>query len=127
MSAHDVRKVLLRVQRDDEFYQQLRRDPNVALSEYSLTAEEREAIIRQDQSLYRFLVPSVSIPERAVSITITITGEHDWFNVAQLRDAEALPPEVIQKTSQLAERVLGTEGAERVEMLITMLQLLDGR
>jgi len=126
--ARDVRRILLRVQRDDDFYRRLLQDPDDVLTEYSLTAEERDAILRQDQSLYRYLIPSAAtVPERAVSITITITGEHDWFNVSRLRDPESLSPDILEQTSSLAERVLGLEGAERVEMLMTMLQLLDGR
>lgn len=128
MSAEDVRRVLRRAQTDDEFYLSLRRDPETALSGYDLTDEERAAVIRRDQTLYRYLVPSLPVvPERAISIVITITGEHDWFNVTRLADADALAPEAVEEAKQLAGRVLGSAGAERVDMLMTMLQLLDGR
>lgn len=128
MSAEEVRRVLRRAQTDDEFYLSLRRDPETALSGYDLTDEERAAVIRRDQTLYRYLVPSLTVvPERAISIVITITGEHDWFNVTRPADADALAPEAVEETKQLAGRVLGSAGAERVDMLMTMLQLLDGR
>lgn len=128
MSEETVRAVLRRAQVDDDFYLSLRRDPQEALAEYELSEDEREAIIRQDQSLYRYLVPSLSaVPERAISIVITITGEHDWFNVARLRHVDAVPTEALETISELARRVIGREGGRRLEQLMTILQLLDGR
>lgn len=127
MSAQDVRAVLRRAQTDDDFYHQLRRDPAAALAGYPLTEEEQGALVRQDRSLYRYLVPEPAVPERAISIVITITGEHDWINVFRAPGGEGMPPAVTEQAAATARRVLGAEGGERVEMLLTLLQLLDGR
>ncbi len=128
MSARDVRQILLRAQTDDEFFQRFRNNPDNAFAEYALEPEEREALARGDQSLYRYLMPAVSTnPEEGAEFTITITGQHDWFNVVGLGGAEVLPAEVQQRVLHLSEQVLGAPGAERMEMLLTLLQLMDGR
>ncbi len=127
MSAQDVRAVLRRAQVDDDFYHQLRWDPAAALAGYPLTDEERDALVRQDRSLYRYLVPEPAVADRGISIVITITGEHDWINVFRAPGGESMSPDVTEQAAATARRVLGAEGGQRVEMLLTLLQVLDGR
>ena len=129
MSAEAVRAVLLRTVRDDEFYERFREAPEVALEGFDLTDDERASLVANDPSLASFLNPTVvgSAADQPVTITITITGMHDWFNVAHVRPTEELPPEVFRQATGLAERVLGQEGADRMATLITLLQVLDGR
>lgn len=129
MSAEAVRAVLLKAVRDDEFYERFRERPESALEDFDLTASERDSLIANDPSLASLLNPTVTGSEgdQAVTITITITGMHDWFNVASLRPAEELPRDVFKEATSLAERVLGESGADRMATLITLLQVLDGR
>jgi hypothetical protein len=127
MSAENVRKVLLRVLRDETFHRTFLESPEVALKEYDLSTGERELLRTHDRSLINFLGPTADSPAADQDITIVFTGMHDWFNVPQLKPAQELPREIFEQVTSLAKRVLGAESADRVGLLITLLQLLDGR
>src|SRR5512147_1418068 len=58
MASPDLRKLLLRVQTDADFYNLLLVDPQQALNEYSITPTEQEVLLRRDQSIFQFLVPT---------------------------------------------------------------------
>jgi hypothetical protein len=54
MSLYGIHKTLWLLQNDLEFRERLRSQPEVALSELPLTAEERDALLRRDMAaLYR--------------------------------------------------------------------------
>ena len=76
----DVRAVLARVQDDFDFYVGCQTDPDSTLAGYNLTAEERSALSEPDRldSLLKHDLRPRNIP----SITIKISGRHDWVNRA---------------------------------------------
>lgn len=48
MSVRDLKSVVIRAANDAEFFNDLNRDPDRALSHYQLTGEERAAILAAD-------------------------------------------------------------------------------
>lgn len=128
MSGQEVRKVLLRLLSDDRFYSEFAKAPEAALAEYSLSPDEREALVRRDRALEKYLVPDLSEAEALkFRFMITITFKVDWFNVAKMRPIEELPPDALAEASEVARRVLDAPAAERVDMLVTLLRVLDRR
>ena len=125
MSSTDVRRALLRMQTDDDFLDQVRTAPEEAFHDYELSEAERSALIRRDNALRAYVMGDAI--DESVTITITITGMHDWFNVTDLRPMDQLSDDVRSRVRDQAERVLGASGGERVDLLLTLLQLFDGR
>ena len=62
MASPDLRKLLLRVQTDADFYHLLLVDPEQALTGYSITPTEQEVLLKRDRSIYQFLAPPVVQP-----------------------------------------------------------------
>jgi len=57
MPSADLRRLLLRVQTDADFYNLMLVDPQRALAGYSITPQEQEVLLRRDRSIYQFLIP----------------------------------------------------------------------
>ena len=96
----DFTAVLDRVQGDYAFYVQVQTDPDGALAEYNLTEGERAALTNP-----KLLTDAL---ENALpwSITIKISGRHDWVNRAKKR-----PPKRTTQIRHAAQLVLGAENA----------------
>jgi hypothetical protein len=111
----DFTVVLDRVQGDYAFYVRLQSDPDGALAEYELSADERAALTNP-----RLLTEALenTLPW---SITIKISGRHDWVNRAKKR-----PPKRTQLIKHAAELVLRAESATaRRASALQLIQLLD--
>jgi hypothetical protein len=69
---------LARVQTDYDFYIGCQTDPNATLADYDLSPDERSALSNPDL-LAEVLKKGVK-PRNAPSITVKISGTHDWVN-----------------------------------------------
>ena len=111
----DFTAVLDRVQGDYAFYVRLQSDPDGALAEYDLSAGERAALT--DPKLLTEALEN-TLPW---SITIKISGRHDWVNRAKKK-----PPKRTNMIKHAAQLVLGAENATaRRESALQLIQLLD--
>jgi hypothetical protein len=108
----DFKRALARVQSDYGFYIDCQANPAVALAGYDLSPEERSAL-SDPEKLGDVLKGGIEV-NRLPSITIKISGTHDWVNrtrpkkraMADVgRDAEvATEVEAIKKASTDGER-----------------------
>ncbi len=107
----DFKQALARVQSDYGFYIGCQTNPALALAGYNLSPDERSAL-SDPEKLADVLKGGIGV-SRLPSITIKISGKHDWVNsAAQMtaiekadRDAKvALEVEEIERASTDAER-----------------------
>jgi hypothetical protein len=69
---------LARIQSDYEFYVGCQTDPDSTLAGYDLSPQERSALTDPDE-LARMLHEDLR-PRNIPSITVKISGRHDWVN-----------------------------------------------
>ena len=112
----DFTAVLDRVQGDYAFYVRLQSNPESALAEYELSADERAALT--DPKLLAEALQN-TLPWR---ITIKISGTHDWVN-RQPRPKKSPRTQLIESAAQLV-RQAGSATARR-ESALRLIQLLD--
>jgi hypothetical protein len=74
----DFKRALARVQRDYGFYIDCQTNPAVALGGYDLSPDERSALTDSER-LTDVLKGGIGVA-RLPSITIKISGTHDWVN-----------------------------------------------
>jgi hypothetical protein len=74
----DFKRALARVQSDYGFYIDCQASPAVALAGYDLSPDERSALI-DPEKLADVLRGGIGV-SRLPSITIKISGTHDWVN-----------------------------------------------
>jgi hypothetical protein len=78
----DLNRALARVQDDYGFYIECLENPTAALAGYDLSPDER-SLVTDPEKLADALKPGVGrLNPRAWSITIKISGTHDWVNRA---------------------------------------------
>lgn len=82
----DFKRALARVQSDYAFYIACQEDPSSALEEYDLSPEERSAL-SDPEKLAEVLKTGVGAKRRLPSITVKISGTHDWVNRAATKDS----------------------------------------
>ncbi len=116
---NDFKAALARVQSDYDFYIRCQADPDTALADYALSPEERAALGDPDRLAEALKHGSESM--RLPSITIKISGTHDWVNRAAA-DRENPVGELIQHEVD-SIRNAGTDG-ERDESTLRLMQLL---
>jgi hypothetical protein len=114
----DFKAALARVQSDYTFYIQCQADPVTALADYSLSPQER-ATLCDPQRLADSLKHGSGL--RLPTITIKISGTHDWINRA------APPPkddidELIAREVESVKRA--DDDAERRASTLRLMQLL---
>jgi len=78
MASEDFEKALARVQTDYEFYISCQTDSASALAGYDLSSDER-ATLMDSEKLADLLIQD---------LTVTISGKHDWVNVAAPQETE---------------------------------------
>ena len=91
----DFTAVLDRVQGDYAFYVRLQSDPESALREYELSADERAALT--DPKLLADALEH-TLPLR---ITVTIKGRHDWVNRTKPKRKASARTQLIERAAQL--------------------------
>jgi hypothetical protein len=111
----DFTAVLDRVQGDYDFYVRLQSEPESALAEYELSAEERAALTDP-----KLLADAL---EHALpwSITIKISGRHDWVN-RQPKRHPSVRAQLIEHEAELVR--LAENPTARRESVLRLIQLL---
>ena len=119
---NDFKAVLARVQRDYSFYIQCESDPVTALAGYSLSPEERATI--SDPGRLADALKRGSDIRMLPSITIKISGTHDWVNPSSQpkrkedNDVDELIAREIESIKQ------ADSDDERGEATLRLIQLL---
>jgi|SRR3954471_19919154 hypothetical protein len=111
----NFKAALARVQSDYGFYIQCQSDPESALAGYSLSPEER-ATLGDATLLAEFL------RRGSRSISITISGTHDWVNSAapdRKKDVDELIAREVESVRQA-----GDDDEARAESALRLVQLL---
>lgn len=116
--GRDFKGALDRVQRDYAFYIDCQLDPATALADYSLSSEE-QATFRDPQRLTDALQERSSM--RLPTITIKISGTHDWINRAAAVKQEDVT-EMIAREVESVRRADNDE--ERRESTLRLLRLI---
>ncbi len=114
----DFKAALARVQSDYAFYIQCQSDPAMALADYSLSTEER-ATLSDPEKLASALKRGGD--NRLPSITIKISGTHDWVN--------RTPPKKKSEVRGLIDRQVeavkrAANDQEREESTLRLIQLI---
>jgi len=107
--ANDFRSALARSQGDYDFYVLCQTDPEAALAEYVLTPDERAALTNP-QRLAESLRPGGPLL-RLPTITITISGSHDWVNVAAPKSPDRTT-EMVAAAAEAVRRAVGAGARE---------------
>jgi hypothetical protein len=116
----DFRAALARVQSDYDFYVRCQSDPETALADYALTADQRAALSDPDQ-LADALKHGTEGRWRFPSITIKISGTHDWVNRAATHDGEQVD-ELIAREIEAIKAADSDD--QRGEATLRLMQLL---
>ncbi|MEV5885357.1 hypothetical protein AB0L74_21935 [Streptomyces sp. NPDC052020] len=114
----DFKAALARVQHDYAFYIHCQSDPETALEGYTLSPEE-QATFRDPQRLAEALQQGSSMR----SITIKISGTHDWINRAE---AQAPKQEVVSEliAREVESIRLADNDDERRESTLRLVRLV---
>jgi len=120
----DFKRALARVQSDFGFYVDCQANPALALAGYDLTEDERGALI-DPEKLAAVFKPGAGILNLRPSITIKISGTHDWINRAVPVDAamESADRDARIATEVAAIRQAGTE-VERTEATVRLMGVI---
>ncbi|HEY7895160.1 MAG TPA: hypothetical protein VIC24_09695 [Gemmatimonadaceae bacterium] len=113
----DFTAVLNRVQGDYAFYVRLQSDSESALAGYDLSAHEREALTNPK------LLADALEHTLPWSITIKISGTHDWVNRTKPKRKESAQTQLIEREAQLI-RTAETASDRRASAL-RLVQLLE--
>jgi hypothetical protein len=119
----DFKRVLARVQSDYAFYIGCQTNPAVALAGYDLTADERSAL-SDPIKLADILKRGVGSTSRLPSITVKISGSHDWVNRAVATDrggADAYATEIASEVTAIRS---AADDAERTEAAVRLMDLI---
>ena len=116
--GEDFKDALARIQSDYEFYIQCQLDPQVALIGYSLTSEEREALA-DPEALTAALTRGADLLRP--SITIKISGTHDWVNAAPQKESET---DELAIASQVEAVKAARSEEQREESTLHLIQLM---
>jgi len=116
----DFTSALARVQSDYSFYIRCQSDPASALADYSLNSEEL-AVFSDPERLESALKHRPGI-RMLPSITIKISGTHDWINSQPKRREDDHIDELVARE---VESVKGAENdEERSAAALRLIQLL---
>jgi hypothetical protein len=116
---NDFKAALARVQTDYAFYVQCQSDPATALADYALSAEERSAL--SDPGQLADALKRGSEAMRFPSITIKISGTHDWVNRAATQHEEQFD-DLIAREIESIQRAENDD--ERGDATLRLMQLL---
>jgi len=108
---------LARIQSDYDFYIGCQTDPAVTLAGYDLSPEERAAL--SDPAVLEGLLKEDLRPRNIPSITIKISGRHDWVNRTPKKQARDDP--VVREVAAI--RAAGSD-RERTEAVLRLVERL---
>src|SRR4051812_42643872 len=107
---------LARIQSDYDFYVGCQTNPDATLVAYDLTPEERSALA--DPTLLARVLHEELRPRNIPSITIKISGRHDWVNRAPKKRAEA----PIDVSDEIASVRSAASDSERVRAALALIE-----
>jgi hypothetical protein len=113
------KSALARVQTDYDFYIGCQTNPDATLADYDLSTDERLALSDPDL-LAEVLKKSVK-PRNAPSITVKISGTHDWVNRTK-KPPKKTNAVRIQREVEAIERANTDE--ERTKAAIRLMELI---
>jgi hypothetical protein len=114
----DFQAALARVQSDYDFYVRLQVDPEDALTGYALSPQERSTLGDPDL-LAEALQARADM--RLPSITVKISGTHDWVNRTPPKKATESAEEIAREV----QAVRSADGqAEREESTLRLIKLI---
>jgi hypothetical protein len=79
--SEELKRALARVQIDYGFFIEVQTNPEAALAEFNLNAAERSTLIDPDKLTDMIMRGNGEVTPQA-AISVTISGTHDWVNVA---------------------------------------------
>jgi hypothetical protein len=120
----DFKRALARVQSDYGFYIGCQTNPTVALAGYSLSPDERLALT-DPEKLAEVFKPGAGVLNLRPSITIKISGKHDWINRAVPVDAAGVRADCEEKVGLEVEAIkrARTDG-ERTGATVRLMELI---
>jgi len=119
----DFKRALARIQRDFGFYIGVQTEPAAALAGYDLSPAERRALTDPD-ALAGMLRGGIGISAARPSVTVKISGSHDWVNRAvPVERAVAAGHDAKVAVEVDAVRRAGTE-RERTGAVVRLLELI---
>ncbi len=113
----DFTAVLNRVQGDYAFYVRLQSDSESALAGYELSAHEREALTNPK------LLADAMEHTLPWSITIKISGTHDWVNRTKPKRKETAHAQLIEREALLVRRA--ENATDRRASTLRLIQLIE--
>jgi hypothetical protein len=97
---NDFKAALARIQSDYDFYIGCQTDPDATLAGYALAPEERRVLTDPDE-LARVLKEDLR-PRNIPSITVKISGRHDWVNrTPKKKKAQSTQEHVTQEVASV--------------------------
>ena len=108
---------LARIQSDYDFYIGCQTDPAATLAGYDLSPEERVAL--SDPAVLEGLLREDLRPRNIPSITIKISGRHDWVNRTKKTQARQEP--VVREVAAI--KAAGSD-QERTEAVLKLVERL---
>jgi hypothetical protein len=119
----DFTRLLARVQRDFDFYIGCQMSPAVALQDYTLTADEREAVLSPEK-MSKVLDDS-ALDNKPDKLIITFSGKHDWINRTKPTNRKVIADHDARIASEIqAIRQAGTH-EERSAAALRFVVLVD--
>jgi hypothetical protein len=114
-----LKAALARVQSDYDFYIGCQTDPDTTLADYDLSPDERAALTdpdKLDDALKRAVEPR-NLP----SITIKISGTHDWVNRTKKARARVHEAQIRREVEAIEQA--RTEN-ERTQATVRLMELI---
>jgi hypothetical protein len=85
----ELKRALTRVQTDYSFFIECQTNPDAALADFDLSGAERSILTDPDKLTDMIMRGNGEVTPQA-AISVTISGTHDWVNVAPQPDEKGL-------------------------------------
>ena len=126
MSAQELRKVLLRVALDGEFYNLMLVDPDKALQGYNLTDDEKKVLSKPNMELLNKFANA----ENFLGISITLPHNYHFIAFApvtvSMPDLTMMTEADKEKVTQLVRDIRNSIGPERFDKIMQLVQQVQG-
>jgi hypothetical protein len=124
MTAHSMRDLLLRAQRDAAFAELARTDPDSAAADYDLSTGELESLRRLDWDLYRYLVPALAGGDLSMTLPPTTLTEPMHLTYHSFSELVRGPrgPEAEAKRQDLVAEIQTLRGSARRAKLEELME-----
>jgi hypothetical protein len=110
---------LARVQNDFDFYVGCQTEPEATLAEYDLSADESAALT--DPDVLADVLKKGLMPRNRPSITVTISGTHDWVNRTTKPQRKVDEARIQREVQTIAE---ARTDEERTKAAVRLMELI---